>query len=117
MCDVLEDNIVMYLVTRHGVWIDNWIYWTLETCNHNNQFMDLHTQHITAACTKSSQFAVFIRRCFITAPNAIDSSPFVFRGSYPYWLAGSSQLNFMATPQAIVFLQVMFVQRELVDCL
>jgi hypothetical protein len=26
-------NIVMYLVTRHGGWIGNWIYWTVTTSN------------------------------------------------------------------------------------
>jgi hypothetical protein len=32
-----EDNVKMYchvLVTRHGVWIGNWIYWTLITRNY-----------------------------------------------------------------------------------
>jgi hypothetical protein len=47
------------LVTRHGVWIDNWIYWTLIVCNYK-QLQHFHWYtHSTDNYkhTKSSQFA------------------------------------------------------------
>jgi hypothetical protein len=46
-------------VTRDGVWIGNWIYWTLTliTTNNYNSLTELHTPNITVttAHIKSSQ--------------------------------------------------------------
>jgi hypothetical protein len=49
------------LVNRHGVWIDNWIYWMLRTCvttNDYNSLTNLHTLLIITATahTKPSGF-------------------------------------------------------------
>jgi hypothetical protein len=35
LVEVLQLSIVTCSVTRHGVWIGNWIYWTLTNRNHN----------------------------------------------------------------------------------
>jgi hypothetical protein len=57
----------MYLVTRHRVWIDNWIYWTLI----NRSAIDnSHTLQITIARTKTSQL-VFTSSCLVTDPNNV----------------------------------------------
>jgi hypothetical protein len=45
-------------VTRHGVWLGNWIYWTLITRNYNyNAVTNSPTLLLTPAHTKPSQFA------------------------------------------------------------
>jgi hypothetical protein len=49
------DGYCHVLVTRHVVWIDNWIYWTLITCNYNIIcLINLHTRN--TAHTKYSVF-------------------------------------------------------------
>jgi hypothetical protein len=62
-------------VTRHGVWISKWIYWTLETATTINYsaLANSHTLWITIARTKSTQFA-FTSGCLATSPhNDVDS--------------------------------------------
>jgi hypothetical protein len=65
-------------VTKDGVWVGNWIYWTLTDRNYST-IANSHTPQFTTACTKSSQSAV--------------SSPVdvpLFPGSHPRRLAAIS---------------------------
>jgi hypothetical protein len=55
--------VAMCLVTRHGVWIGNWIYKTqIITTTNYSALTNSRTQLLTTAHTKSSQF-VFTSRC------------------------------------------------------
>jgi hypothetical protein len=39
----------MYLVIRHGVWIGNWIYWTLVTTDNNDSVIAASQSSIDSA--------------------------------------------------------------------
>jgi hypothetical protein len=56
----VHTSIVTWLsMTIDGVWICNWIYWTLTDCNYNySAVANSHTLQFTTACAKSSRSAV-----------------------------------------------------------
>jgi hypothetical protein len=58
------------------VWIGNWIYWTLTTCNYKDYALTvLHTSQITIGHTKSSQpVTVFTSHCLVATSNSGHSS-------------------------------------------
>jgi hypothetical protein len=51
-------------MTTHGVWIDNWIYWTL---TNNSVVPNSRTRFITMSHTKS--YFTFISHWFVTNPS------------------------------------------------
>jgi hypothetical protein len=61
------------LVTRHGVWIGNWIIEQLQivSIGNYNAISNLHTLQSTIAHANSSQF-VFTSRFQVTALNNVD---------------------------------------------
>jgi hypothetical protein len=66
-------------MTSHGVWIANWIYWTLINRNYNllsHTVVSLRTLQL--ATLRISVSCAFTSRCLVTVPNAVDSSGFVF---------------------------------------
>jgi hypothetical protein len=63
--------IVTCLVTIHGVWIGNWIYWTLIDRNFKySALANPRNRLLTIAHTKSSRF-VFTSRCYVTDANNV----------------------------------------------
>jgi hypothetical protein len=59
-------------VTRHGVWIRNWIYRTLRmvTVSNSSGLTDLYTLQIATPHAKSCQY-IFNGRCLVTDPNNV----------------------------------------------
>jgi hypothetical protein len=67
-----RDNTVTYLVIRQGVWIGNWIYWTLKirNCKNYSVVANVHTLQFAAAHSKSSQF-ICTSGCLVTDPSNV----------------------------------------------
>jgi hypothetical protein len=73
------------LVTRQGVWIGNWTYWTLVTLNY---ITDLHTVHITTSNIKGSMPSLIFAWQLLS-----DVESRVLLYSCPVWMAARSQLR------------------------
>jgi hypothetical protein len=59
----------MFWVAIDGVWIGNWIYWTLTTTSNCSVVTNSHTLQLTTACTK-----VFSACCVFTSLLVVASS-------------------------------------------
>jgi hypothetical protein len=59
-------------VTIDGVWISNWIYWTLTlvTTNNYDSLTKLHTPKIIVKYSTHKLFSVFTSRCLVAASNS-----------------------------------------------
>jgi hypothetical protein len=57
-------------LTIDGVWVGNWIYWTLTDISYYSAIANSHTLQFITARTKSSQSAVFISHCTVTVYNS-----------------------------------------------
>jgi hypothetical protein len=82
-------NTVTHLVTRGGVWIGNWINWTLKIRNYNTIANSNTLQFITAS-TKSSQAAV--SSPVVASQRLLTPKSPQFRFPRHYWPAALSRL-------------------------
>jgi hypothetical protein len=72
------------IVTRHVVWVDNWNYWTLITCNYSVtiRVSRIYTLYKSLHCSTSTVFDTLISHFLLTDPNNRDSSTSVLTYSH-----------------------------------